>query len=186
MTAETSIVSGIAGRYATALFELAADANALESVAADLADLAALLDESADLRRLVLSPMFKRADQAKAMAAVLGQAGAGDLVRRFVAVVAENRRLFALPQVIDAFNRLLARHRGEMVAEVASATPLTPAQTEALQQALRQVAGTDVKLDAKVDEALVGGLVVKLGSRMVDSSVRTKLQNLRLAMRGIA
>ena len=185
MVAETSIVSGIAGRYATALFELAADAKALDSVAADLAGLERLLDESADLRRLVLSPMFKRGEQAKAMAAVLGQAGASDLVARFVAVVAENRRLFALPQIIGAFNRLLARHRGEMVAEIASATPLTDAQTEALKQALREVAGTDVNLEAKVDSSLIGGLVVKLGSRMVDSSVRTKLQNLRLVMKGI-
>ncbi len=185
MAAETSIVSGIAGRYATALFELAVDAKAVDSVAADLAGLAALLDESADLRRLVLSPMFKRADQAKAMAAVLGQAGAGDLVTRFVAVVAENRRLFALPQVIGAFNRLLARHRGEMVAEIATAAPLTDSQTEALKQALRQVAGTEVTLEAKIDPSLIGGLVVQLGSRMVDSSVRTKLQNLRLVMRGI-
>lgn len=185
MAAETSIVSGIAGRYATALFELAADAEALDSVAADLAGLERLLDESADLRRLVLSPMFKRGEQAKAMAAVLDQAGASDLMARFVAVVAENRRLFALPQIIGAFNRLLARHRGEMVAEIASATPLTDGQTEALKQALREVAGTDVNLEAKVDSSLIGGLVVKLGSRMVDSSVRTKLQNLRLVMKGI-
>ena len=185
MTAETSIVSGIAGRYATALFELAADAKALESVAADLAGLERLLDESADLRRLVLSPMFTRTVQAEAMAAVLDQAGASDLVARFVAVVAENRRLFALPQIIGAFNRLLARHRGEMVAEIASAAPLTEAQTEALKQALREVAGTDVNLAASIDPSLIGGLVVKLGSRMVDSSVRTKLQNLRLVMKGI-
>lgn len=185
MAAETSIVSGIAGRYATTLFELAADAEALDSVAADLAGLERLLDESADLRRLVLSPMFKRGEQAKAMAAVLDQAGASDLMARFVAVVAENRRLFALPQIIGAFNRLLARHRGEMVAEIASATPLTDGQTEALKQALREVAGTDVNLEAKVDSSLIGGLVVKLGSRMVDSSVRTKLQNLRLVMKGI-
>ncbi len=185
MTAETSIVSGIAGRYATALFELAADAKELDSVAADLAGLERLLDESADLRRLVLSPIFKRAEQARAMAAVLDQAGAGALMARFVAVVAENRRLFALPQVIGAFNRLLARHRGEMVAEIATAAPLTDSQTEALKQALRQVAGTEVTLEAKVDPSLIGGLVVQLGSRMVDSSVRTKLQNLRLAMKGI-
>ena len=185
MAAETSIVSGIAGRYAKALFELAAERKELDTVAADLDGLARLLHESDDLRRLVRSPMFKRGEQAAAMAAVLARAGAGDLVARFVGVIAQNRRLFALPEMIDTFNQLLARHRGEVVAEIASASPLTAAQIEALEAALRQSVGTDVNLVARVDQSLIGGLVVKLGSRMVDSSVRTKLQNLRLAMKGI-
>ncbi len=185
MTAEGTIVSGIAGRYATALFELADERHTLDETAEDLRSLADLIDDSADLRRLVRSPMIKSDDQARAMAAVLQQAGAGDLIQRFVGVVAQNRRLFALPDVITAFFKLLARHRGEVAADVTSATELTDAQMIGIREALSQAVGTDVILTAKVDAGLIGGLVVRLGSRMVDSSIRTKLENLRFAMKGI-
>ncbi len=185
MAAETSIVSGIAGRYATALFELAAEQKVLDEAAHDLAVIGALLEESDDLRRLVRSPLFKREEQARAMAAVMERSGTGDLVQNFVGVVARNRRLFALPEIIRDFKALLARHRGEVAASVASAAPLSKQQVAAIEAALRKAVGTDVTLQASVDPSLIGGLVVKVGSRMIDSSVGTKLQNLRLAMKGV-
>jgi len=178
-------VSGIAGRYATALFELAADQRKLDEVAQDLDALAGLIDESDDMRRLVRSPMIKRDDQARAMAAVLEQAGASDLIQRFIGVISQNRRLFALPDVIEAYATLLAHHRGEVAADVTSATELTEGQIDGIKEALSQAIGTDVNLTANVDAGLIGGLVVRLGSRMVDSSIRTKLENLRFAMKGI-
>ena len=178
-------MSGIAGRYATALFELAADQRKLDEVAQDLDALAGLIDESDDMRRLVRSPMIKRDDQARAMAAVLEQAGASDLIQRFIGVISQNRRLFALPDVIEAYATLLAHHRGEVAADVTSATELTEGQIDGIKEALSQAIGTDVNLTANVDAGLIGGLVVRLGSRMVDSSIRTKLENLRFAMKGI-
>ena len=185
MAAETSFVSGIAGRYATALFELAVEQKQLDAVAADLDGIRTMLNDSDDLRRLVRSPLFQRDAQAKAMAAVLDRAGAGDLIKRFVGLVARNRRLFALPNMIRDFNTLLARHRGEVVADVIAATPLSDAQLDQLRAALKHGVGTDVKLRTSVDGSLIGGLVVKVGSRMIDSSINTKLQNLRLAMKGV-
>lgn len=185
MAAEASILSEIAERYATALFELAAEAKSIDAAADDLAVITELLNESDDLRRLVRSPLFSREQQSKAMAEVLARAGVGDLVARFVGLVAKNRRLFVLPQMIRAYRALLARHRGEMMAEVISATPLDEGQVRALKDALRAATGTDVEVEARVDQSLIGGLVVKVGSRMVDSSIRTKLQNLRLAMKGV-
>ena len=178
-------MSGIAGRYATALFELAAERHVLDEVAQDLQSLADLIDDSDDLLRLVRSPMIKRDDQARAIAAVLEQGGASDLIQRFVGVIAQNRRLFALPDVIKAFFTLLARHRGEVAADVTSATELTENQMNGIKEALSQAFGSDVNLTAKVDADLIGGLVVRLGSRMVDSSIRTKLENLRFAMKGM-
>lgn len=186
MAAETAIVSGIAGRYATALFELAVEAKALDAVAADLDRLKAMLGESADLRRLVKSPVFGRDEQSHAIGAVVERAGFSDVVRRFVAVVARNRRLFVLEDMIRDFRALLARHRGEMVARVISASPLNPSQLAALKAALRDGMGREVSVDAAVDAGLLGGLVVKVGSRMIDGSVRTKLQNLKIAMKGVA
>lgn len=185
MAVETSIVSGIAGRYATALFELAAERKVLDEAARNLEAIRALLEESDDLRRLVRSPLFKRDDQARAMEAVMDRLDIGDLVLNFIGVVARNRRLFTLPEIIRDFNALLARHRGEVAASVASASPLSEQQIAAIEAALRAAVGTDVTLQANVDPLLIGGLVVKVGSRMIDSSVGTKLQNLRLAMKGV-
>jgi F-type H+-transporting ATPase subunit delta len=186
LAAETSIVSGTAGRYATALFELAVEAKALDAVAGDLDRLKTMIGESADLRRLVKSPIFGRDEQSRAMGAVAERAGFSDLVRRFVGVVAHNRRLFVLDGMIRDFRALLARHRGETVARVVSASPLNPNQLATLKAALKEGVGREVSIDAHVDAALIGGLMVQVGSRMVDASMRTKLQNLKIAMKGVA
>ncbi|MFB9355450.1 F0F1 ATP synthase subunit delta [Sneathiella chinensis] len=185
LSAENTKVSGIAGRYATALFDLASDAKQVDAVAADLATIRTSLEESADLATLVRSPLIGRDDQARAMTAVLEKLGVSDLVRRFVGTVAQNRRLFALADMIEGFGRLVAAERGEVVAKVVSAKKLTVKQTEALSKTLKASIGSDVSIEAEVDEGLIGGLVVKVGSRMVDTSIRTKLQNLKFAMKGV-
>ncbi len=185
MAASGTGAGGLAGRYANALFELADEKKSLDAVAADLKSLKTLIADSDDLRRLLRSPVISRADQARAMAAVLDAAGAGDLVKRFVGLVAQNRRLFALPQMIDAYLAELAARRGEVTAEVVSAQPLDEASRQRLAEALKRVAGQRVTVDLKVDPALIAGLVVKVGSRMIDSSLRTKLNRLQIAMKGI-
>lgn len=184
MAAEMGLVSGIAGRYATALFELAHDAGELDPVAGDLASLRAALDESDDLTRLVRSPIFGREAQARAIAAVLDGLGTGQTVRNFVGLVAQNRRLFALRDMTLAFARLLADHRGEVVARVASAHPLDERQVAAIRAELAAALKNEVSVETEVEPELLGGLVVRVGSRMIDSSIRTKLQNLRFAMKG--
>jgi F-type H+-transporting ATPase subunit delta len=185
LSAENITVSGISGRYATALFDLASDAKQFDAVAADLTTIKSMLAESKDLVRLVRSPLISRENQAKAMAAVLEMLGVNDLVRRFVGTVSKNRRLFALPDMIDDFGKLLAAERGEVVANVVSAKKLNDSQLAAISAALKSAIKSDVSLEADVDESLIGGLIVKVGSRMVDSSIRTKLQNLKFAMKGV-
>jgi F-type H+-transporting ATPase subunit delta len=185
LTAETTAVSGISGRYATALFELATESNALGDVEADLGKVKAVLDESAQLRRTIRSPLFRRAEQAAVMDAILDRLEVGDVVKRFIAVVARNRRLFALPEMIRDFGRLAAAERNEVVAHVLSAAALSGEQTDKLKQVLQKAVGQDVSLEADVDEGLIGGLVVRVGSRMIDSSIRTKLQNLKFAMKEV-
>lgn len=184
MASDTSLAAGLAGRYATALYELADEAKQLDAVAADLARIRAMIDESADLRRMISSPLISRAQQAKSIDALVEQAGIGDLTRRFVRTVAGNRRLFALRSVIDAFNQMLADRRGELTAEVTSAKPLSPQQAEAVNAALRGAVGRKISMDLKVDPKLLGGLRVKVGSRLVDASLASKLQRLQLAMKG--
>lgn len=179
------MTSGVAGRYAAALFDLARDAGALDTVHQDLTDLKRLLGESADLADLVRSPLFSRDEQTRALGAVLDKAGAGDLTKRFLSVVAKNRRLFALRGMIDAFSALLADFRGEMTAQVASAYPLTATQTEELRETLSAQLRRKIQLETTVDASLLGGLVVRVGSRMIDNSLRTKLSNMQLAMKGI-
>lgn len=186
MSSEQTETSGVAGRYATALFDLAVERGAIDQVAGDLQQLQAMIDESADLRRLIRSPLFSREQQSDAMAAVLASAGLSELVRSFVGVVAANRRLFALEGMIGAYRELVARYRGEVTAEITSATPLSDSQRAAVEQALKQGIGSDVAVTTSVDPALIGGMVVRVGSRMVDSSLRTKLQRLQLAMKGAA
>lgn len=176
-------VSGMAGRYATALFELADAANSLDATAADLGGIASLINESDDLRRLVLSPVFGADDQARAFAAVLEKGGIKGLVANFVGLVIQNRRLFALPDMIRGFNGLLAVKRGEVTADVTSAHPLNDAQIQSLKASLKTATGRDVQLNTNVDASLLGGLVVKVGSRMIDSSLKTKLTSLKLAMK---
>jgi len=173
----------MAGRYATALFELAEGANSLDATASDLANVSALINESDDLRRLVLSPVFGADEQARAFAAVLERAGIKGLVANFIGLVIRNRRLFALPDMIKGFNALLAAKRGELTADVTSAHALSDAQIQSLKASLKSATGRDVQINATVDASLLGGLVVKVGSRMIDSSLKTKLNSLKLAMK---
>ena len=186
MAGEDTGVSGLAGRYALALFELADEQQQLDGVADELKQLREMVADSAELRLLITSPVIARDQQAKAMDAILEQAGAGDLTRRFVMVVANNRRLFVLPQMIKGYLAELSRRRGEVTAEVTTAQALSDAQQARLTETLRAEVGAKVQVDLKVDQSLLGGLVVRVGSRMIDSSLRTKLQKLQFAMKGIA
>jgi len=178
-------LSGLAGRYALALIELADEKKELDQVADDLSALKALIAESEGLRKLIRSPLLSRPVKSKAMATILEKAGIGEITRRFVLVVTRNRRLFALPRMIDAYLAELARRRGEVTAEVVSATELNDTQQKALVEALHAAVGGKVRIDLKVDRDLIGGLIVKVGSRMVDNSLRSKLQRLQLAMKGV-
>ena len=179
------IISGMAGRYATALFELALESNAVDAVKGDLDRFDALIGESADLARLVRSPVFGADEQGKALAAVLAKAGIGGLAAKFLLLVTSNRRLFAVGDIIKAYRALVARHKGELTAQVTVAETLSDAHRGAIRDALKSVTGKDVGLDVKVDPAIIGGLVVKLGSRMVDSSLRTKLNSIKQAMKEV-
>ena len=183
LAAEAPILSGMAGRYATALFELALEANAVEAVQADLDRFDALVAESADLNRLVRSPVFSAKEQLQALSAVLDRVGISGLAANFLKLAASNRRLFAVRDMIKAFRALVAEHKGEATAAVTVAEPLKDQHVEALRAALKSVTGKDVDLDVKVDPAILGGLVVKVGSRMVDSSLRTKLNAIKHAMK---
>ena len=185
MAAEISVVSDIAGRYASALFELALDTGALDQVAGDLASLRQMYDESEDLRRAFRSPVISQEDQASATDALLERMAAAELTRKFVGLVVQNRRAFALRDMTVGFARLVSAHRGEVEASVTSAHALDESQVEALKAELSAAMKTDVTLQAEVDEDILGGLVIRVGSRMVDSSLRTKLQNLKYAMRGV-
>ena len=186
MAGEQSIVSGMAGRYATALFELALEENALDAVKTDLERFDALLSESADLARLVRSPVFTADEQAKALSAVLAKAGISGLAAKFLVVVTSNRRLFAVRAIIKDFRKLVAHHKGEVTAEVTVAERPSEAHLAAIKDTLKAVTKKDVQVDVKVDPAIIGGLVVKLGSRMVDSSLRTKLNALKHAMKEVS
>jgi len=183
LATEEPIISGMAGRYATALFDLAKEANAIDAVQADLARFDALVGDSADLLRLVRSPAFSTAEQLKALTAVLDRAGIGGLAANFLKLVTSNRRLFAVRDMIRAFGDLVAQHRGEATAQVTVAEQLKDEHVQALRSALKAVSGKNVALDIKVDPAIIGGLIVKLGSRMVDSSLRTKLNAIKHAMK---
>ena len=180
---EDPSVSGVSGRYATALFELASVQKSVESVKADLDKFSALLTESPDFLRLVRSPVFTADAQAKALEAVLAKAGIGGIAANFLKVLTKNRRLFAVADVIRAFRALVAQFKGEATAEVTVAEPLSDANLDALKAALKSVSGKDVDLNVKIDPSIIGGLVVKLGSRMVDSSLRTKLNSIKHAMK---
>ena len=183
---EGLIVSGMAGRYATALFELALEERALDAVKADLDRFDALVAESGDLRRLVRSPVFTAEEQARALAAVLERAGIGGLAARFLQVVASNRRLFAARDMVKAFRTLVAAHKGEVTAEVTLAEEPSQQHIATIKDALKAVTRKDVQVAVKVDPTIIGGLIVKLGSRMVDSSLRTKLNALKHAMKEVS
>ncbi len=183
MATEDPSVSGVSGRYATALFELARDQKSVDAVKADLDKFDAMLADSPDLLRLVRSPVFTAEAQLKALDAVLAKAGIGGIAANFLKVLTTNRRLFAVTDVIRAFRALVARFKGEATAEVTVAEPLSDRNLDALKAALKSVSGQDVDLNVKIDPSIIGGLVVKLGSRMVDSSLRTKLNSIKHAMK---
>jgi F-type H+-transporting ATPase subunit delta len=177
-------VSGLADRYAAALYDLADERKLLDGVAGELQGLRAMLRESADLRRLIRSPVLSREDQGKGIAALAEKSDLSPLLRNFLGLLAQNRRLFALPEMIERFLARLAARRGEVTAHVTAAQELTPSQRDAVHEQLRQAVGAKVTVDIAVDPGLLGGLVVRLGSRMVDASLKSKLNRLQLAMKG--
>jgi F-type H+-transporting ATPase subunit delta len=181
---EDSTVSGVAGRYARALFELALDARSVDAVKADMEKFAAMMAESADLQRLVRSPVYGAEERSRALAAVLAKAEIGGLAANFLMFVTANRRLFSIGEMIRDFRKLVARWKGEVTAEVTAAEKLSDAHLEAIKSALKSITGEkSVDLHVKIDPAIIGGLTVKLGSRMVDSSLRTKLNAIKHAMK---
>ena len=183
MAGEGAIVSGMAGRYATALFELAREQNAIDTVKVNLDRFDALVAEIADLARLLRSPVLSADEQGRALSGVLDKVGIDGLAANFLKLVATNRRLFAALDMVKAYRALVAKHNGEVTAEVTVAEKPSEAHLAAIKDALRAVTKKDVQVDVKVDPAIIGGLVVKLGSRMVDSSLRTKLNAIKLAMK---
>nr|WP_286207701.1 F0F1 ATP synthase subunit delta [Hephaestia sp. MAHUQ-44] len=178
------IQASLAGRYATALFALARDARAIDKVEKSLGMVRQALDESADFKQLTTSPLVSRANAGKAVAATAKAMKLDSTTTNFLGVLAANRRLAQLPAIMRAFRQLAAHHRGETTAEVASAHPLSSGQVDALRQALRQRLGRDVAVDLSVDPALLGGLKVRIGSQMIDSSIQTRLNSLAHAMKG--
>ena len=181
--ADKTAISDVARRYASALFELAASHDALDQVETDLGRFEALLAESDDLRRLVRSPVFSAEAQLQAVSAVVDRAGISGMAGNFIKVVAKNRRLFAVPDMIRAFRIMLADHRGETSAQVRVAHDLSDAQREQLTAMLREIVGRDVALDVRREPELLGGMIVKIGSRQIDTSLRTRLNNLKLALK---
>jgi F-type H+-transporting ATPase subunit delta len=181
---EDTSVSGMAGRYARALFELALDAKSVDAVKTDIDKFAAMIAESDDLRRLVRSPVFGAEERSKALAAVLAKAEIGGLASNFLMFVTANRRLFSVEAMIRDFRKLVAKWKGEVTAEVTAAETLSDARLNEIKDALKSITGEkSVDLHVKIDPAIIGGLMVKLGSRMVDSSLRTKLNAIKHAMK---
>ncbi len=178
-------ISGVAERYASSLFDLALEAGKVDAVAASLDGFQAMIDESADLKRLVLSPVFSAEDQTKALVAISEKAGLDAIVGNFLKVVASNRRLFALPGMIKAYRQIAAAHKGEVTADVTTAHALSAEQENELKAALKGVTGKDVALAVTIDPSILGGLIVKIGSRQIDTSLRTKLSTLKLALKEV-
>ncbi|MCB1884942.1 MAG: F0F1 ATP synthase subunit delta [Geminicoccaceae bacterium] len=185
MPATNAQASGLAQRYAKALFELAQEGKALDAVLADLDRLDAAIDESDDLATLIKNPVLSREEQEQGILAVAERMGVGELTRRFLGVLAQKRRLYALPDVAKSFRAMLAESRGEVTAEVVSAQPLTDEQQGALKGSIERYVGRNVSMQTRVDGGLLGGLVVQVGSRMLDASLKTKLQQLEQSMRGM-
>jgi len=183
MAGEGSIVSGVAGRYATALFELALEAGSIDQIRNELDAFDALAASNPDLMRLIRSPVFGAEEQVKALSAVLERAGITGLAAQFLKVVAANRRLFAVRDITKAFRALVANHKGEVTAQVTVAERLNDVRLAEIRNTLASVTGKDVHVDLHIDPTIIGGLIVKLGSRMVDSSVRTKLNAIKHAMK---
>ena len=184
-SSEGPLLSGVALRYATALFDLAREANAVDAIAADLGRFNELIQGSEDLQRLIRNPIFTAEEQSAAVGAILDRAGISGLAGNFIRLVASKRRLFALPDMIRAYQDLVADAKGIVRAQVVLAEAPSDAMMNEIKAALRDVAKADVALDVKIDPSLIGGLIVKMGSRMVDASVRTKLNSIRLAMKEV-
>jgi F-type H+-transporting ATPase subunit delta len=181
---EDPIISGMAGRYAGALFELALEEKAVDAVKADLEQFDALIAANPDLARLVRSPVFGADEQLKALSAILAKAGIKGIAANFLRVITANRRLFAARDMIRGYRALVARHKGEVSAQITVAEKLSDKNLDALKSALKSVTGgKDIDLDVKIEPAIIGGLIVKVGSRMVDSSLRTKLNAIKFAMK---
>lgn len=184
MAGKDTIISGMAGRYANALFELALEDKAVDAVKKDLEQFDAMVASSTDLNRLVRSPVFGVDDQLKALSAILDKAGIQGLAGNFLRVITGNRRLFAVRDMIRSYRALVAAHKGEVSAQITVAEPLSDTNLDALKSALKTVTGgKEIDLDVKVEPAIIGGLIVKVGSRMVDSSLRTKLNAIKFAMK---
>jgi F-type H+-transporting ATPase subunit delta len=178
------ITTGMAGRYAGALFELALETKSIDAVKADLEKFEALMSGNPDLERLVKSPVFGADEQLKALSAILDKAGIKGITANFLRVITTNRRLSSVQNIIRGFRALAARHRGEVTAQVTVAEKLSDKNLAALKDALKtKTGGKDIDLDVKIDPAIIGGLVVKVGSQMVDSSLRTKLNSIKIAMK---
>lgn len=185
MAQSGSLISGVAERYAGSLFELARESNSIAAVEKDLGRVEELIAGSEDLKRLIASPVFSAEEQFRAIAAVADRAGIKGLVGNFLRVVAKNRRLFAMPGMIRAFRQIAAANRGETTAEVTTAHALSAEQKKELAATLKQVAGKDVAISVTVDPSILGGLIVKMGSRQIDTSLRTKLNSLKLALKEV-
>ena len=185
MSEPASISSGIAARYAAAVFDLAKEGNGLKALEADAEALSAALDASADLRALIASPIVTREEQGKAVAAIAAKMKLSELVSNTLQLMAAKRRLFVLPQMLADLAARIAAEKGEVTAEVVSATALSAEQAQTLAATLKARVGKDVKLKTAVDESLIGGLVVKLGSTMIDTSVKAKLAALQNAMKEV-
>ncbi|PKP73491.1 MAG: F0F1 ATP synthase subunit delta [Alphaproteobacteria bacterium HGW-Alphaproteobacteria-6] len=185
MSEPASISAGIAGRYARAVFDLADESRSLKALEADVVALTAALADSADLRALIASPVATRDEQRRAIAAVAAKMGLSPTVTSSLGLMAANRRLFVLPQLLAALSAMLAEHKGEITAEVTAATRLSKAQADALSASLSKTFAKTVKLNLAVDDTLIGGLVVKVGSKMIDTSIRAKLASLQNAMKEV-
>ena len=181
--ADQDSISGVAGRYASALFELASAEGKVDAVERDLDGFQKTLDGSDDLQRLVRSPVFSADEQFEAISAVVDKAGMTGIAGNFIKVVGRNRRLFAVPDMIRAFRKLAADARGETSAEVRVAHELSTSQRQELVSTLKGIVGKDVSLDVTVDESLLGGMIVKVGSRQIDTSLRTRLLNMKQALK---
>ena len=185
MSEPASISAGIAARYATAVFELVKEAKGLKALEADVAALAETLKDSADLRALISSPVYSREDQTRAVGAVAARMKLSPILVNTLGLMGEHRRLFVLPQLISALQSMIADEKGEVTAEVTAAEPLTKAQADKLAKSLSASVGKTVKLNTTVDDSLIGGLIVKVGSKMIDTSIRSKLASLQNAMKEV-
>ena len=185
MSDTASISSGIAARYATAIVEIAQEEGTLETLESDVAALSAALEESEELRDFIRNPIISRADLGKGIAAIADRMGLSPALRGGLGVMAQKRRLFVLPQLVARLREMIAEHKGEVTAQVVSAKALTKAQAEKLAAALKESFGKDVNIKASVDESLIGGLMVKVGSKMIDTSIRARLNSLQNAMKEV-